>query len=106
VPLAGVIVTSWLTAFVEYCLAVPANRWGSAVHTTAQLNTIQEVITLVVFTGFSMLYLKEPLTWNVGISHSGTMTVAAITALPAIMDVYRSMLMAVRSEAGRFSPAE
>jgi len=55
---------------------------------------------LVVFTGFSMLYLKEPMTWNVGISHS------AITALPAIMDVYRSMLMAVRSEAGRFSTAE
>jgi hypothetical protein len=52
------------------------------------------VITLVVFTGFSMLYLKEPLTWNVGISHSGTMTVTAITALPATMDVYRSMLMA------------
>jgi hypothetical protein len=52
---------------------------------------------LVVFTGFSMLYLKEPMTWNVGISHS------AITALPAIMDVYRSMLVAVRSEAGRFS---
>jgi uncharacterized protein (DUF486 family) len=56
-------------------LAVPANRWGSAVYTTAQLKTIQEVITLVVFTGFSMLYLKGPLTWNVGISHSGTMTV-------------------------------
>jgi uncharacterized protein len=67
VPLAGVIVTSWLIAFVEYCLAVPANRWGSAVYTAAQLKTIQEVITLVVFAGFSVLYLKEPITWNCAI---------------------------------------
>jgi uncharacterized protein len=67
VPLAGVIVASWLIAFVEYCLAVPANRWGSAVYTTAQLKTIQEVITLVVFAGFSVLYLKEPMTWNYAI---------------------------------------
>src|SRR5438477_10483222 len=62
VPLAGVIVASWLIAFVEYCLAVPANRWGSAVYTAAQLKTIQEVITLVVFAGFSVFYLKEPMT--------------------------------------------
>ena len=64
VPLAGVIVASWLIAFVEYCLAVPANRWGSEVYTTAQLKTIQEVITLIVFAGFSVLYLKQPLGWN------------------------------------------
>ena len=64
VPLFGVIVASWLIAFVEYCMAVPANRWGSAVYTTAQLKTIQEVITLLVFAGFSVLYLKEPMTWN------------------------------------------
>ena len=67
VPLAGVIVASWLIAFVEYCLAVPANRWGSEVYTTAQLKTIQEVITLVVFAAFSVLYLKEPMTWNYAI---------------------------------------
>jgi len=63
-PLATVILVSWLIAFVEYCLAVPANRWGSAVYTTAQLKTIQEVITLVIFAVFSILYLKEPMTWN------------------------------------------
>ena len=57
----------WLIAFVEYCLAVPANRWGSEVYTTAQLKTIQEVITLVVFAAFSVLYLKEPMTWNYAI---------------------------------------
>lgn len=64
VPLAGVILASWLIAFVEYCMAVPANRWGSAVYTTAQLKTIQEVITLLVFAVFSVVYLKEAFTWN------------------------------------------
>jgi uncharacterized protein (DUF486 family) len=64
VPLAGVIVASWLIAFAEYCMAVPANRWGSAVYTTAQLKTIQEIITLLIFAGFSIVYLKEPMTWN------------------------------------------
>jgi uncharacterized protein len=63
-PLAVVILASWGIAFIEYCLAVPANRWGSAVYTTAQLKTMQEVITLLVFAGFSFAYLKEPLGWN------------------------------------------
>jgi uncharacterized protein len=61
-PLA--VMVSWGIAFFEYWLAVPANRWGSAVYTPAQLKTMQEVITLVVFAGFSVLYLKEPLGWN------------------------------------------
>jgi uncharacterized protein len=64
VSLPIVILAAWGIAFVEYCLAVPANRWGSAVYTTAQLKTIQEVITLLVFAGFSVLYLKEAITWN------------------------------------------
>ena len=59
-----VILASWGIAFFEYWLAVPANRWGSAVYSAAQLKTMQEVITLVVFAGFSVLYLKEPLGWN------------------------------------------
>lgn len=63
-PLLSVIFVAWGIAFVEYCLAVPANRWGSEVYTTAQLKTMQEVITLVVFAGFSVLYLKEAITWN------------------------------------------
>ena len=63
-PLPTVVLVSWGIAFVEYWLAVPANRWGSAVYSAAQLKTIQEVITLVVFAGFSVLYLKEPLGWN------------------------------------------
>lgn len=58
------VLASWGIAFFEYCLAVPANRIGSAVYTTAELKTIQEVLTLAVFAGFSVLYLKEPLTLN------------------------------------------
>ena len=63
-PLIVAILASWGIAFFEYWLAVPANRWGSAVYSAAQLKTMQEVITLVVFAGFSVLYLKEPLGWN------------------------------------------
>ncbi len=67
VPLIGVIVASWAIALVEYWMAVPANRWGSAVYSTAQLKTIQEIVTLLVFAAFSILYLKEPMTWNYAI---------------------------------------
>ena len=63
-PLIGAILASWGIALVEYCMAVPANRFGSAVYTTAQLKTMQEVITLTVFAAFSVFYLKEALTWN------------------------------------------
>jgi len=63
-PLWKAIVVSWLVAFFEYCLAVPANRWGSAVYTTAELKTIQEVITLTIFGLFSVLYLGERFTIN------------------------------------------
>jgi uncharacterized protein len=63
-PLALVVVVSWLIAFFEYCLAVPANRYGSAVYSAAELKTMQEVITLVVFAIFSALYLKEPMGLN------------------------------------------
>ncbi|MEI7806076.1 MAG: DMT family protein [Hyphomicrobiales bacterium] len=63
-PLFAAILVSWGIALVEYCMAVPANRFGNAVYTTAQLKTMQEVITLVVFAAFSVLYLKESLNWN------------------------------------------
>jgi hypothetical protein len=63
-PLWPVILASWAIAFVEYCFQVPANRMGSYEFSTAQLKTIQEVITLVVFCIFSVLYLKEELKWN------------------------------------------
>ncbi|MDB5432190.1 MAG: hypothetical protein JWP35_3306 [Caulobacter sp.] len=59
-----VILTSWLIALPEYGLAVPANRIGAAVWSTAQLKTIQEVITLTVFMGFSVFYMGETLRWT------------------------------------------
>ncbi|MEI9803126.1 MAG: DMT family protein [Pseudolabrys sp.] len=64
VPLFSVILISWGLAFVEYCLAVPANRMGSAVYSAAQLKTMQEVVTLIVFAVFSIVYLKQGITWN------------------------------------------
>jgi len=58
------ILVSWMIAAPEYMLAVPANRIGSAVYSAAELKTMQEVITLTVFAGFSVFWLKESLTWN------------------------------------------
>ena len=63
-PLWMAIFISWMIAFVEYCFQVPANRIGYGQFTGAQLKTIQEVITLIVFAVFSVIYLKEPLKWN------------------------------------------
>jgi uncharacterized protein (DUF486 family) len=63
-PLWIVILISWLIAFVEYCFQVPANRLGHATFSAAQLKTIQEIITLLVFCVFSVLYLKEEFKWN------------------------------------------
>jgi uncharacterized protein (DUF486 family) len=63
-PLALVILVSWGIAFFEYCLQVPANRWGHGTFSAAELKTIQEVITLTVFAGFSVLYLGEAFRWN------------------------------------------
>lgn len=63
-PLWIVILISCGIAFFEYCLQVPANRFGHGQFSAAQLKTIQEVITLVVFSVFSIVYLKEPLKWN------------------------------------------
>jgi len=63
-PLFLVILASWLIAFFEYCFQVPANRIGHGEFSAAQLKTIQEVITLVVFSAFSVVYLKEALRWN------------------------------------------
>jgi uncharacterized protein (DUF486 family) len=63
-PIWMAVVASWMIAFFEYWLAVPANRIGSQVYSAAELKTIQEVVTLSVFAVFSVLYLKESLTWN------------------------------------------
>jgi uncharacterized protein len=66
-PLALAIIVSWAIALIEYCFAVPANRYGSSVYSTAELKTMQEIITLVVFAIFSVTYLNETLTWRHGV---------------------------------------
>jgi hypothetical protein len=63
-PLMLAIVVSWGIAFLEYCLAVPANRIGHAVYSAAELKTMQEIITMIVFAIFSATYLGESLRWN------------------------------------------
>ena len=69
-PIAVVILISWLIAFFEYCLMVPANRSGylSGAFTGYQLKILQEAITLVVFIGFATAVLKERITWNYAVS--------------------------------------
>lgn len=63
-PLYAAVLVSWMIAFVEYWLAVPANRIGHQVYSAAHLKTMQEVITLAVFVVFSVVYLKEAITWS------------------------------------------
>src|ERR1700694_5089064 len=67
-PLWIVLLGTWGIAFVEYCFAVPANRIGPTVYSAAQLKTMQEIITLIVFGVFSVLYLNEAIRWNHGVA--------------------------------------
>lgn len=83
VALPVVVLASWGIALIEYCLAVPANRYGHAVYSAAQLKTMQEAITLVVFAGFSALVLKEPL----GLQHA--IGFALIAAGVAVIFLWR-----------------
>src|ERR1700685_3871511 len=64
VALWKVILASWGIAFFEYCLQVPANRLGHQTYSAPQLKGMQEIITLLVFAGFSVWYLGEPIRWN------------------------------------------
>jgi uncharacterized protein len=63
-PLWKAVLVSWLIALVEYCLAVPANRLGFGAFSGFQLKIIQEVITILVFSVFAIVFLKEKLAWN------------------------------------------
>ena len=62
------IAASWLIALPEYCLQVPANRWGHGHFSAFQLKILQEIVTLGVFAAFATLYLKEPPKWNYAVS--------------------------------------
>jgi uncharacterized protein (DUF486 family) len=67
-PLWVAIGASWMIAFIEYCFQVPANRIGYERFNAAQLKTMQEVITLIIFSAFSVLYLKEQFRWNYAVA--------------------------------------
>ncbi len=81
-PLANVILASWGIAFFEYCLQVPANRWGNAIYSATQLKIIQEIITLSVFSGFALVYLGERLRWNHLAAFICVLGAVAFTFLP------------------------
>ena len=63
-PLIIAILLSWGIAFFEYCFQVPGNRLGADHYTLPQLKIMQEIITMTVFAGFALLYLKVPITRN------------------------------------------
>src|SRR4028119_1511858 len=99
-PLWIAVMASWGIAFVEYWFAVPANRIGSAVYSAAELKTLQEVITLLVFAVFSVLYLKEP----PGRDHAGGVAPPAVSARGARCSAGRSRSAGTTRSGSRSSP--
>lgn len=81
-PLCLAILASWGIAFFEYCLMVPANRWGNTHFTATQLKIIQEVITITVFCVFAMTYLGEKIRWNHYAAFACVLCAVAFTFLP------------------------
>ena len=81
-PLWLVILASWGIAFMEYCLMVPANRWGNASFSATELKIIQEAITLVVFAGFAVFYLGERIKWNHVAAFLCILAAVAFTFIP------------------------
>jgi uncharacterized protein (DUF486 family) len=80
-PLWLAILVSWLIALMEYCLQVPANRWGYGQFTAAQLKIAQEVITLVVFVVFAWLWLGEAPRWNEAVAFGLVLVAVAVVSL-------------------------
>ena len=81
-PLWIAILASWGIAFFEYCLMVPANRWGHSSYSATQLKIMQEVITLTVFAGFAVWYLGERIRWNHLAAFVCILAAVAFTFLP------------------------
>jgi len=82
VALWKVVLVSWGIAFFEYCLQVPANRLGYGEFSAFQLKIIQEVITLVVFVGFAVLWLGERVRWNYGVAFALILAAVYFAFLP------------------------
>ena len=81
-PLWIAILASWGIAFLEYCLQVPANRWGYGRFSAAQLKITQEVITIVVFVVFAWLWLGETPRWNEAVAFGLVLAAVAVASLP------------------------
>jgi uncharacterized protein (DUF486 family) len=81
-PLWKAILVSWAIAFFEYCLQVPANRWGYGEFTAAQLKVAQEVITRIVFAGFAWLWLGVQLRWNEAAAFALVLAAVVVVSLP------------------------
>jgi uncharacterized protein (DUF486 family) len=82
-PLWAAILISWGIAFVEYCLQVPANRWGYGQFMAAQLKIAQEVITIMVFVAFAWLWLGETPRWNEALAFGLVLAAVVVASLPA-----------------------
>ena len=83
VPLWAAILGSWGIAFFEYCLQVPANRWGYLTWSAWQLKIAQEILSILVFTGFALAWLGERPRWNHVASVILLFGAAALAFLPA-----------------------
>jgi uncharacterized protein len=83
IPLFTTILLCWGIAFFEYCLQVPANRFGHGQFSAAQLKTIQEVLSLSTFAVFSVVYLGERLRWNHLLGFALIVLAAYVLFLPA-----------------------
>ena len=81
-PLWKVVLVSWLIAFFEYTVMVPANRIGAKTMSLEQLKITQEAISLLVFVPFSLLVMKQPVTWNYA--------AAALCIFAAVFFIFRS----------------
>jgi uncharacterized protein (DUF486 family) len=82
VPLWQAILVSWGIAFFEYCLMVPANRWGFGAYNVVQLKVIQEIITLIVFSVFAVCALQAQIRWNHIVAFALIVAAAGFTFLP------------------------
>ncbi|MCC6746786.1 MAG: DMT family protein [Deltaproteobacteria bacterium] len=84
VSLWQVILVAWLIALPEYCLQVPANRLGHGTYSATELKIIQEVISLLVFVGFALVYLKEAPRWNHLVSFGLIVVAVYFAFLPTV----------------------
>ena len=81
-PVWMAVLVSWSIALIEYCLAVPANRIGSASGMKLeQLKIIQEAVTLLMFIPFAIVVMKQPISWNYA--------AAAVCIFAAVFFIFR-----------------